>query len=471
MPQFLPLFLRNALLDFADQKKLGSDSESIRDYFENNKSEKLKQLLEETNHIWQKYLDRLAVPRRKKLFKTTKPIPNENKILEELAFDGNDLAAELLQIKKANLIGTRIWPLDIIEKNRCQYIDLKAKPYSDPSAHQQYLAWIISNLLTEIYYPSEFFKKSLFKFETKYQTFPYKFLDDVFQPQEVYIWYLLFIEKGPAHFFKNIEDVVIYRYVVTKMMKMSVYGLLDFFLWLGNDENQCNRFFTRRMKRNITTEKDDLNALINSIGNAESEGYCFKNFFLAKNYSNTCAKDPFQKSFGDEPGLIEQAIYNHIVGNYSAAVNLLFPIIEGVCWDISVAEHLKNGGVYTSSSNLTTRNIKKRQLINEAGLPISRRCRAPTLNELLESTKMKYIFHTQFLKSFCGELFPEDRNPILHGSKLEYNEPFQSSRLLLVLEYLHGVIKNQKYVYPTQLDPENYWTFEKSVTEQTTPVS
>ena len=109
---------------------------------------------------------------------------------------------------------------------------------------------------------------------------------------------------------------------------MSVYGLLHFFLWLGNDENQCNRFFTRRMKKNISTEKDDLIALINNIGNAEGEQYCFKNVFLAGNYSINCGKDPFAKNLGDEPGLLEQAVYNHIVGNYSAAVNLLFQSLK-----------------------------------------------------------------------------------------------------------------------------------------------
>ncbi len=86
----------------------------------------------------------------------------------------------------------------------------------------------------------------------------------------------------------------------------------------------------------------------------------------------------------------------------------------------------------------------------------------PTLKELLEQTKMKTVFHTQFLELTCSELFPEERNPILHGIKLDYNSPFQSARLLLVLEYLHALIKKKGYTYPDQLDPAGYWTPEKS---------
>ena len=203
MPQFLPLFIRNALLDFVDQKKVVSDSNSIRAYFVNDNSEKLKQLLQETNSKWQEYLDNLAAPRRKKLFSAKQPIPNEDKIVEQLALDQNDLAEELLQIKRANPIATRIYPLDIIEENRRLYLDTKAKPYPDSSDQQQYLEWIISNTLTEIYYPSEFFGRRLFKFESKYQTFPYKYLDIVFQPQEIYINYLIFHQKGAKTFFQK----------------------------------------------------------------------------------------------------------------------------------------------------------------------------------------------------------------------------------------------------------------------------
>jgi hypothetical protein len=97
-----------------------------------------------------------------------------------------------------------------------------------------------------------------------------------------------------------------------------------------------------------------------------------------------------------------------------------------------------------------------------SGNPIQVHHGTPTLRELLEQTKMKDVFHVQFMKLLCSELFPEERNPILHGMRLDYNLPFQSARLLLVLEYLHAVIKNKSYRYPVQLDPTGYWTPEKS---------
>jgi hypothetical protein len=468
MAPFLPLFQRNVLLDFVNQNKVKEDTESIKEYFEKNNAEGLEQLLKAVNDEWRIYLNNLASTRHKKLFHTKKSIPNEDMIVEKYAMEGVEAAKELMQIKKANRITLNTCQSEVIESARKQYIDIKALHIPSPEAREQHLLWIITNLLSDIYYPTDFFKSEIFELESDFTKFPYKFLDLVLGPQQLYIWYLLFTKKGPENFFHNLEDVIVFRYAhVSGIFKMDVYGLLNLFLFIGNDANGCNRFFTRRMNNDIATEMGDLCSLVNSSG-SEFEQNMFNDYFLTSPNSRCCIKNPLEKNeLGHRPGLIEQAIYNHLVGNYSAAVNLLFPVIEGIIWDISVAEHLANGGVYSPDRKLIDRNLKSRQLINENGLPIVRGFGAPTVKEMLEGTRMREVFHAQFLQLFCSELYPEDRNPILHGNELDYNTPFQSARLLLVLEYLHTVIKEHKYHYPIQLDPQGYWTAEKSGTQQT----
>jgi hypothetical protein len=44
-----------------------------------------------------------------------------------------------------------------------------------------------------------------------------------------------------------------------------------------------------------------------------------------------------------------------------------------------------------------------------------------------------------------------------------YNDPWQSGRMLLLLDYLQHIINERKYIYPTQLDEAGYWTPEKSM--------
>jgi len=461
VPQFLPLFVKNIFLQFVPEDKVDQDSKVLKDYFEGGDPQKSRQLLEEQNRAWKEYLDKLAEPRHLQLFNTAKIVPDEKTKIEQLMQGGNKLAKELHQINNARSISTRTWPLEPIEAKKKEYAEAKSIRYPDANTLEQHLSWIISNAMTEIHFPHDFFTSMIFKLEPEYATYPYEFPENFLGSQQLYIWYLIYTKKGPAQFFNNLEDMIIQRYRVTRIISMSAYGFLNLFICNGNDQNSCNRFFTRRMKSNIDEELNGWCALVNNI-EGEYEEASFEQFFMTNPFSNCNIRDPFQKSFYSEPGVIEQAIYNHLIGNYSAATNLLFPIIEGICWDISVAEHLANGGVYTTNSDLTTRDLHNRQLVDASGNTIQVHHGTPSLRELLEQTKMKDVFHVQFMKLLCSELFPEERNPILHGMRLDYNLPFQSARLLLVLEYLHAVVKSKGYRYPVQLDPEGYWTPEKS---------
>jgi hypothetical protein len=219
------------------------------------------------------------------------------------------------------------------------------------------------------------------------------------------------------------------------------------------------------MKQDILRESDEHSYMTNNTTSDRFED-AFKRMFYSDPFSLCNIKNPFKNS-DNEPGLIEQALLNHLLGNYSAAANLLFPIIEGIIWDIWVAEHLRNRTIYTSDSDLTTREVRDRTLLGKDGLAIAKPQGYPTFKELLESTRMVDILNIDFLKMLIQEMYPIERNPILHGVKLDYNDPWQSARMLLMLEYLYHLIEKQKYVYPEQLDELGYWTPEKSKEMQT----
>ena len=71
---------------------------------------------------------------------------------------------------------------------------------------------------------------------------------------------------------------------------------------------------------------------------------------------------------------------------------------------------------------------------------------------------MGTIINIDFLRMLIQDMYPSERNPILHGIKLDYNDPWQSSHMILMLEYLHALIKREKYIYPEQLDEPGFWT-------------
>ncbi len=359
MPQFFPLFLPNVLLDFVPKEEVERDSAILRNYFEGGEPSKVIQLLDEQNSNWKEYLEKLAEPRRLIVFDSAKAVPDEEIKLAQLMKDGKPIVNELQLIKSTSSMSRRTWPLEKLEAKKKDYLEAKSIPYPESGELEQHLSWIISNALAEIYFPDDFFASMIFKLEPEYSGFPYEFPEDFLGAQQLYIWYLIYTKKGPEHFFKNLEDVIIQRYRITRMLSMSAYSLLNFFMCNGNDRNGCNRFFTRRMKDDIDEEISNWCTLVNQIG-LDYEETSFKEFFMSDPSSNCNIKDPFQKQLKPSPGLIEQSIYNHLIGNYSAAVNLLFPIIEGICWDISVAEHLVNGRIFSTDSDLKTRDLKKR---------------------------------------------------------------------------------------------------------------
>jgi len=451
----LPLFKPHPIFDFLDPDKIDTDLEILRVYFESDEDTNTIKLLKDCEKKWGDYLDELLKVRRLKLFNSELPIPDEKIKIDEYVKFNKLLAIEMKKIYEIKDIIIRTWPISEIESEKERYTKWKNIPIMEKVG----LNYILHNALFIIYYPKIFFKERIFKLEKEYENFKYDFMD--FMGSEgLYITYLIHKKEGPDEVFDNLPDFVINRYMLKPIADVDVIRLISFFLYKGNDANNYNKFFTRRMKENISRESEKYNYLINSIFR---EGFNdkFKHMFFSNPYSNCNIRNPFDPKSDREPGLIEQAIYNHLIGNYSAAANLLFPILEGIIWDISVAEHLQNQNIYTQNSDLTNRNIKDRTLLHKNGSPISKRHGYPTLRELLELTEMSDIINLNFFETFIQEMYPSERNPILHGLKLDYNDPWQSARLLLMLEYLHHLIKKHNYLYPEQLDEPGYWTREK----------
>jgi len=455
MPKKL-YFGRSPLLDLLKADEDKESFEVIKEYFKSGKSQDIEKLINEQKRKWEIYLNKLINERKIRLFKTHETIPNEEKKIEKYAKDGDKCAQEILFLKNViKDIDHIVFPPEYLIKNKKDYEEYPNSSLKD---------WYIWRSQEEIFFPKIIFDKKIFTYEKEYVGFPLDWAEETFGSKELFIYYKIFKDK-PEVFIDNIYDVLKKRYIVKQTLSTDIYTLLFKALWEGNDKDNYNRFFTRRMKSNIYEERQDISSLGNSIGN-DNEERVFEDFFLSSPRTKCNIRDPLQPIYLSRPELIEQAIYNHLIGNYSASINLLLPIIEGIIWDISVAEHKKNGGVYEDElSDLTSRDIKKRVLLNEGGKPINLRNNKidpSRIKDLIEQTKMKDIFNRKFIKMFCQELYSEERNPILHGSELDYNISILSSKLFLVLEYLLYIIKKEGYKYPTELDPPNFWGAKKS---------
>jgi len=446
----LPLFKRHSIFDFIDPDKIDTDLEILRDYFELDEATNTIKLLKDCEKKWRDYLDELLKVRRFKLFNSELPIPDEKIKIDEYAKSNNLLAIEMKKIYEFKDEIIRTFPISEIESEKERYKKWKKIPRMEEVA----LNYILYNALKIIYYPKIFFEKRIFKLEKEYENFKYDFMDFM-GPEGLYISYLIHKKEGPDEVFDNLPDFVISRYIPKPTIGVDIIRLFTFFLFSGNDANNHNKFFTRRMKKNISRASEEYLYLINSI-NREGFNDNFKHMFFSNPYSNCNIRNPFDPKSDREPGLIEQAFYNHLIGNHSAAANLLFPIIEGIIWDISIAEHLKNQNIYTQDSDLTNRNVRDRILLNKDGFPVIKHHGYPTLRELLELTEMSNIINLDFFEMLIQEMYPSERNPILHGLKLDYNDPWQSARLILMLEYLHHLIKKHNYLYPEQLDETGY---------------
>lgn len=451
----LPLYKRHSIFSFLDPEKTEYDFEIIKNAFELTDVSKIIQLLEENDKKWDGYLQRLFKVRRIKLFNSADEVPNEKTKIDEYAKLDNKLAVEMKKILECKSEIPRTWPIPEIEEKMKRYAEWK----KIPKMPEQAFDYLVYNALKEIYFPSFFFKHRIFKLEEEYSGFKFGFLDFL-GPEILYLSYQIYSKKGNEQVIDNIRDFIVNRYIPKPTFGVDAVSIMTYFLWGGIDVNNCNRFFTRRMKKDISRESDEHTHLTNNMRGEKFED-AFKRLFYADPSSTCNLKNPFVKA-RNEPGLIEQAILNHLVGNYSASVNLLFPLIEGIIWDISVSEHLRNHNIYTDDSDLTTRDVRKRTLLGKNGSQLAKPHNYPILRELLELTAMGDIIDTDFMKMFIQEMYPSERNPILHGTKLDYNDAWQSSRMLLMLEYLFALIETQKYQYPEQLDEQGYWTPEKN---------
>lgn len=452
---YLQLFKRHPIFDFLDPEMISSDFGILKESFELNDVSNIAHLLKKYDKEWNEYLEQLLKVRRLRLFNSEHEIPDEKAKIDEYVRDGNKIAAEMKKILECKNTIPRTWPIPEIGREMQRYAEWKKIGRMEEQAFN----YLLYNALKEIYFPRFFFEQRIFKLEEEYKGFKYDFLKFL-GPEGLFISYLIHKKQGIEKVFDNLQDFVVHRYIPKRTIGIDAIRLFSLFLWDGNDVNNCNRFLTRRMKEDIYAESEEHTSLTNNI-NGEYFKVAFREFFYADPSSLVNLRDPFERTVND-PGLIEQAIFNHMIGNYAASVNLLFPLIEGIIWDISVAEHLENRGIYTDDSDLTTRDVRKRTLLGRDGSPIVQSHGYPTLGELLESTKMGNIINTDFVKMLIQEMYPSERNPVLHGVKLDYNEPWQSSRMLLMIEYLLHLIKTRKYIYPEQLDEQGYWTSQKN---------
>ena len=116
--------------------------------------------------------------------------------------------------------------------------------------------------------------------------------------------------------------------------------------------------------------------------------------------------------------LFEQALWAHRNGKYILSIPLLFPIIEGTLVD-------KYGYLF-KESKCPKCKMKRRATAN----PV-----LETVRKKLKKSKKQSIFSEQYIAQIEHLLdsFSSNRNPVLHGSKIDYADETLSAALILAV--------------------------------------
>ena len=149
---FPPLYRRHPLFNFLDPQKVKSDVTVVKKYFETDDETAIISVLQREDDYWHGYLDNLMKNRRKSLFNSKTPIPNERKQIGDLASTGNPLAIEMRTIYTCDNLLPREWPIDEIEQERQQFQNLTQTPITPTDAYDA----AVYRALLVVYYPSFF---------------------------------------------------------------------------------------------------------------------------------------------------------------------------------------------------------------------------------------------------------------------------------------------------------------------------
>ena len=116
---------------------------------------------------------------------------------------------------------------------------------------------------------------------------------------------------------------------------------------------------------------------------------------------------------------------------FSATICLCLPLIEGILWDFATYLQQLTKSIFLDNdySKIKSKNGK---IISN-----------PTIGAMLNHTDLNNIFDDSFIKYFCNELYNE-RNPILHGRKMESFTEVNAAKKIATLEYV--LITIEEYI-------------------------
>lgn len=124
--------------------------------------------------------------------------------------------------------------------------------------------------------------------------------------------------------------------------------------------------------------------------------------------------------------LLKSIIFNFENKYYDSALIIMFSVIEGLLWDLSI-EINKKEQIFMGPSEMYDCN-KKEQF------------QSTRIRDVIERTAVNHYLDKAFIKEFCEELY-EERNPVLHGNCVcSHNKCGQQGicfiKKLFVVDYL-----------------------------------
>lgn len=123
--------------------------------------------------------------------------------------------------------------------------------------------------------------------------------------------------------------------------------------------------------------------------------------------------------------LLKSIIYNFNNKHYNSALIIIFSVIEGLLWELSL-EVNKKEKVFINPKEMYDCENKKVFESNR-------------IRDVIERTVVKNYLDEEFIKEFCEELY-EERNPVLHGNTVCHYECKKQEicfmKKLFVLDYI-----------------------------------
>lgn len=263
------------------------------------------------------------------------------------------------------------------------------------------------------------------------------------QPLIQSLAFLKFDKETVSEFPYNIDDVKENPLISENKLLFQKYLTLkiykpDLFVTLFHYESRFQKFPLNWLLHLTISELRNLYAEYKR-GRLRTD--YFKSEVSEKNYfKSLLEKSQELPFFQKRKRFIEQIIENHQNKRYASSINLILPQIEALIWVIAAyLQKVKKVRIFRRAPiknfwDFSPVKYGHIELIGSKGNFITGKQNI-TIRNLVSKTKFNEFLHETQVKFFVNELF-EERNLILHGNIVDYDDELNSCKKIICFTHL-----------------------------------